>query len=379
MDWRGAPFGGPIPGLGPLRAEPRGPNLVCWRHPPGSTGAVGPARPSNRLFSTGACLAPPVRHDVVLVTYGRAAELPPLLEALKSQTRRPDRIVVVDDTPDDSVQKVAVAQGADYRRNPGPASITTARNHGIDVTSPGTGPGDLLTFLDNDSLPEPDYLQRIQEAAARDPAALGYMGLVTDMERIGPLKRTFATTFQLSRPTTQQRCWMHPAVFTFYPVDLRQPIETNWVWGCNMTFPRRVLAQVRFNDQFLRYAFLEDLEYCAHLLQRFPGGHFVMDPAARIRHAKSPADRIARADRARMRVVHRAYIHQHYGDRRWYRKGQMLWSDLGTAVVFGWRTPSAILPELAAVLAAWLSLRKHRRALAHGDLGPFNALYSFSR
>jgi hypothetical protein len=136
---------------------------------------------------------------------------------------------------------------------------------------------------------------------------------------------------------------------------------------------------VRFNDQFLRYAFLEDLEYSAHLLQAFPGGHFVMDPAARIRHAKSPADRIARADRARMRVVHRAYIHQHYGDRRWYRKAQMLWSDLGTAVVFRWRTPSLVVQELGAVVSAWRSLRKHRTALAHGDLGPFNARYSFAR
>ncbi|MEK6976238.1 MAG: hypothetical protein AABY18_07845, partial [Candidatus Thermoplasmatota archaeon] len=58
---------------------------------------------------------------------------------------------------------------------------------------------------------------------------------------------------------------------------------------------------------------------------------------------------------------------------------QMLWSDLGTAVVFGWRTPSMILPELASVLSAWSSLRKHRAALAHGDLGPFNARYSFAR
>lgn len=320
-----------------------------------------------------------VRHDVVLVTYGRADELAPLLEALKSQTRPPSRIVVVDDTPDDSVQKVALAHGAEYRRNPGPASITTARNHGIDVTAAGSAPDDLVTFLDNDSVPEADYLQRIQDAAARDPEALGYMGLVTDFERIGPLKRAFAATFGLSRPTTKQVCWLHPTIYTFYPVDLRQPVESNWVWGCNMTFPRRVLAKVRFNDQFLRYAFLEDLEYSAHVLAEFPGGHFVMDPAARIRHAKSPADRISRLDRARMRVVHRAYIFQHYGDRKWYRKAQMFWSDLGTAVVFGWRTPWRVFQELGAVLSAWRSLRKHRDALAHGDLGPFNARYGFAK
>ena len=320
-----------------------------------------------------------VRHDVVLVTYGRAGELPPLLKALQGQTRPPHRIVVVDDTPDDSVEKVALAHGAEYRRNPGPPSITTARNHGVEATSAGTAPGELVTFLDNDSLPEPDYLQRIQEAADRDPDAVGYMGLVTDMERIGPLKRSFAATFGLSRPTTKQFCWLHPTIYTFYPVDLRQPIETNWVWGCNMTFPRRVLAKVRFNDQFLRYAFLEDLEYSAHVLSVFPGSHFVMDPAARIRHAKSPADRISRLDRCRMRVVHRAYIHQHYGDRRWYRKAQMFWSDLGTVVVGAWRHPSDLLPEVATVLSAWRSLRKHRKALAHGDLGPFNALYSFTR
>lgn len=320
-----------------------------------------------------------MRHDVVLVTYGRAAELPPLLEALRAQTRPPDRVVVVDDTPDDSVERVARDHGAEYHRNPGPASITTARNHGVALTAGGRSPGDLLTFLDNDAVPERDYLQRIQEAAARDPDALGYMGLVTNHDRIGPLKRAFAATFGLSRPTAKPVCWMHPSVYTFYPVDLAAPVRSNWVWGCNMTFPRRVLARVRFNDQFLRYAFLEDLEFCAHALQVFPGGHFVMDPAARIRHAKSPADRIDRRDRARMRVVHRAWIHTHYGDRKWWRKPQMLWSDLGTAVVFGWRAPAGLLPELAAVLSAWASLRRHRAALARGDLTPFNARYRFAR
>lgn len=320
-----------------------------------------------------------VRHDVVLVTYGRAGELAPLLEALKAQTRPPDRIVVVDDTPDDSVQRVAVAHGADYHRNPGPASITTARNHGIDLTAAGRRDGDLLTFLDNDSVPEADYLERIQDAARRDPDALGYMGLVTGQERIGPLKRAFAATFGLSRPTEDQVCWMHPAIYTFYPVDPKGPLRTNWVWGCNMTFPRRVLRAVRFNGQFLRYAFLEDLEMSAHLLQAFPGGHFVLDPAARIAHAKSPADRIARADRARMRVVHRAYIWQHYGDGKRGRKVQMAWSDLGTALVFGWRRPWTIPGELWTVASAWRSLRRHRDELARGDLTPFNARYRFNR
>lgn len=320
-----------------------------------------------------------VRHDVVLVTYGRADELALLLEALKAQTRPPDRVVVVDDTPDDSVKAVAREHGAEYHRNPGPPSITTARNHGIDVTDAGTAPGDLLTFLDNDAVPERDYLQRIGEAAARDPDALGYMGLVTDEERIGPLKRAFAATFGLSRPTDRQMCWMHPTIYTFYPVDPRTPLVTNWVWGCNMTFPRRVVRAVRFNDQFLRYAFLEDLEYCAHVLKEFPGGRFVMDPAARIAHAKSPADRISRLDRCRMRVVHRAYIAQHYGDHRWFRKAQMFWSDLGTVVVGAWRHPKDLAPELLTVLSAWRSLHRHRRELARGDLGPFNARYRFMR
>lgn len=319
-----------------------------------------------------------MRHDVVLVTYGRADELAPLLVALRGQTRPPDRIVVVDDTPDDSVQTVAVSHGADYRRNPGPASITTARNHGIDATADSRGPDDLVTFLDNDAVPERDYLERIQDAARRDPAALGWMGLVTDQESIGPFKRAFAAAFGLSRPTTEQRCWMQPGIYTLYPVALAQPVRTNWLWGCNMTFPRRVLARVRFNDQFLRYAFLEDLEFCAHALKTFAGGHFVMDPAARIAHAKSPADRIARRDRARMRVVHRAYIHQHYGDGRSHRLG-MMWSDIGTAIVFGWKRPWTIGSELWAVGSAWRSLRRHREALVHGDLTPFNALYSFAR
>lgn len=322
---------------------------------------------------------PLVRHDVVLVTYGRADELPPLLSALQRQTRPPDRIVIVDDTPNDSVRDAAAPFGVDYHRNPGPPSITTARNHGIDVTAAGRDPTDLLTFLDNDAVPEPDYLQGIQEAARRDPAALGWMGFVTGERPIGSFKRAFAAAFGLSRPTKRQLCWMHPAIYTFYPVDPRGPLVTNWLWGCNMTFPRRVVDRVRFNPQFLRYAFLEDLEYTAHVRKQFPGGHFVLDPAARIHHGKSPADRIDRRDRARMRVVHRAFIAHHYGDHRWFRKAQMFWSDLGTAMVFAWRSPTQLLAEVSAVLSAWRSLRRHRTALRRGDLTPFNALYGFAR
>lgn len=315
------------------------------------------------------------RHAVVVPTLGRPDDVEHLLASLEAQTRRADAVVLVDDTAGDAVARVVARHpSARYVRNPGPRSAAGARNVGAAHVA-----ADLVTFLDSDSVLEPDYLERIQEVLAQRPDALGAMGYVTGQKRNGAFKNGVAAFFGLSRPSSK-RAWLSPSLYSLYPLDITEVTETNWLWGCNLTVRKAAFDAVGgFHPQFLRYSYLEDLELGLHLLQAHPGATLVMTPHARLRHTKSPADRLSTLDTERMRIIHRNLIVRRYMPKRWYRGAQVFWSDLGTVLIKHYRRPWEIPAQLWNVASTWTLVLRHRRDLDRRDLSRLNQHYRFMR
>jgi GT2 family glycosyltransferase len=316
-----------------------------------------------------------VRHDVVLVTYGRAGSLPPLLRSLKAQTRPPDRVLVVDDTPDGSVRQAALEEGGcEYERNPGPPAITTARNHGIDATR-----GDLLTFLDNDVQVEPDYLERIQAALAADPQAIAATGHVTNLEPMGAAKRAVAATFGLNRRAPRDDCRLLPNLNTTYPLQLSADRAVDWMWGCNMTVRREAFARVRFEPQFTRYSLYEDIEFSLALRRAFPGRRILMVRGARLRDLRSDAGRLSVADVMRMRAINRLYVMRKHGRTPPLATLRLLWTDLGSLGVRLAGEPGTAGDAVRGLWRGWRAVARHRGDLRRGDLSRLNEGYAFRR
>jgi GT2 family glycosyltransferase len=98
--------------------------------------------------------------SLIIITLRRPALLKPTLEALGRQTRPLDEIVVVDNGPDADTEAVARACGARYvvetRRGYG-----CARNRGL-----AEARGDVLYFLDDDCVAEPDWAEILWNADA---------------------------------------------------------------------------------------------------------------------------------------------------------------------------------------------------------------------
>lgn len=314
-------------------------------------------------------------HAVIVPTLGRPTDVEALLESLAVQTTPPTQVIVVDDTPDDRVAAVVRRHPkVTYVRNPGPRSAAGARNVGAAKSSAA-----LLTFLDSDSVLEPDYLQRIQEVLAKHPRALGAMGHVVGLRRNGWFKNGVAALFGLSRPSRTQ-CWLSPSLSSRYPLDLTQVTETNWLWGCNLTVRKAAFDAVGgFHPHFLRYSYLEDLELGLHLLQAHPDATLLMTPHARLRHSKSPADRLSTLDTERMRILHRQLIVRRYMPRRWYRGLQVLWSDVGTVLIKHYRRPWHLPMQLWNVATTWGLVLRYRDDLDRGDLTRVNRHYRFAR
>ncbi|MEV5570982.1 glycosyltransferase [Spirillospora sp. NPDC052269] len=113
-----------------------------------------------------------VRVTAVVVTYDRRDLLAEALEALRAQTRRADRVVVVNNaSPDDSSglvrERFPEAELVELRRNIGGAGgFGAGIAHalaGSDADEAAHGPG-LLWLLDDDTVPEPSALAALLDA-----------------------------------------------------------------------------------------------------------------------------------------------------------------------------------------------------------------------
>lgn len=110
---------------------------------------------------------------LVVVTYDSAAMMPRLVDAIAGQTRRPDRVIVVDNASRDGTADVArqafasttlAAEIVALDRNTGFAAannLAVARLDGCDA----------VALLNPDAFPEPAWLERLEAAVARHPDA----------------------------------------------------------------------------------------------------------------------------------------------------------------------------------------------------------------
>ncbi|GAB3222348.1 hypothetical protein GCM10027447_09170 [Glycomyces halotolerans] len=101
--------------------------------------------------------------SVVIPCFDDEDALPLCLEAVKSQTRPPDELIVVDDASTDSSAEVAERFGCQVIRHDRNRGVSAARNRGIAAAS-----GDLLFFIDSDIVLHPDAIEAAVAAFERD-------------------------------------------------------------------------------------------------------------------------------------------------------------------------------------------------------------------
>jgi glycosyltransferase involved in cell wall biosynthesis len=103
----------------------------------------------------------------VIPAYDAERTIGDVLEALRAQEPPPDEIIVVDDGSADGTAAVAERLGAQVVRTTGGAYAGGARNRGWDVAT-----GDVVVFLDADSVPGPDWGAGLARSLAEFPAAI---------------------------------------------------------------------------------------------------------------------------------------------------------------------------------------------------------------
>ena len=217
--------------------------------------------------------------SVVLCTYTerRWDDLVEAVESLPTQTRPPDEIVVVvDHNPALLARARNALTNIRVIENTGPQGLSAARNNGIAAAR-----GNLIMFLDDDAVAEPDCLARLVAWCDR-PNVLGAGGRA-DPIWLSPRPLWFP----------EEYAWVVGCSYRGLPENAK-PIR-NLFGGC-MLLRRDVLEAVGgFRTDLGRVGTLpagcEETELCIRARQRSPQGFFVFEPQAAIGH-KVPASRL---------------------------------------------------------------------------------------
>lgn len=189
--------------------------------------------------------------SVVICTYNRAEGLRDTLNCLRRQRFDGFEVVVVNGPSTDHTEDV-LADFTDVRvvRNP-LANLAVSRNLGIRAAA-----GDVVAFIDDDALPEYDWLTQAM-SAFDDPEVGGVGGIVLDHTGMElQYKYSAANRLGESRFSDDQPfdAWCVPGSWEF-----------PYLQGTNALFRRSVLAQVGMFDETFDF-YLDETDLCCRIV-----------------------------------------------------------------------------------------------------------------
>ena len=192
------------------------------------------------------------RMSVVINTYNRAASLPATLDGLSRQVATGFEVIVVNGPSTDGTDAVlAEWEGRIRVVELDEAHLGKSRNAGIRAAA-----GEVVAFIDDDAVPEPDWVSSLL-AAYDDDRVAGAGGLVWDhtgvalQYRYSACSRIGNPRFDLTPPFDD---YLHPDADPFM-----------YLQGTNCSFRRSALAEIGGFDETIEY-YLDEVEVCLQLV-----------------------------------------------------------------------------------------------------------------
>ena len=195
------------------------------------------------------------------------------ISALQSQTLLPHEILVVVDHEPALLERLAgELPGTVALPSAGPPGLAGSRNTGARAAT-----GSIVAFIDDDALPEPDWLERLAEPYEDQGVAAVGGGI--------------APSWPGSRPAwfPPEFDWVVGCTYRGLP-EARATVRN--LIGANMSFRREVFEHLEFfhglGHAHGRSLGGEETDFCIRLAELLPGSRIVYEPHARVRHHVPP-------------------------------------------------------------------------------------------
>ena len=223
----------------------------------------------------------------VIPTRNRPEDLARAVISVCQQSRVPDELSIIDQSPgDESRSRILALLAAqapemklDYVHDPAIAGLVAAKQ--VAVARAG---GDIVCFLEDDVVLEPRYLESMEAGFVQHPEMVGSCGIVTNLP---PLAPHYSRLFH----------FFHRGIFRDPRVGVHGVmtgsghalIPSDYLSGGLSAYRREVFAQVPF-DVANRFFALEDIDFSTRVARTF-GARLYINPNARLEHRMSPVNR----------------------------------------------------------------------------------------
>lgn len=231
----------------------------------------------------------------VICTYRRPESLLRAVRSLAAQTAPPQRLVVVDASPDAATEealradpRVASAAGCVvYLRVTGRLKgLTRQRNFALRFV--GT---DLVAFFDDDVVLQPDCLAEMERAHRTAPDAVGIGAFVEnepEPSAFWRVRRALGIVPHLAAGRYTRTGMSIPWGFLRGEDSKAALVEGDWLPGCGMMWTTEAARELLFHEPFEGYAQGEDLDFSLRARRR---GKLYLAREARLAHLQEPAGR----------------------------------------------------------------------------------------
>lgn len=185
---------------------------------------------------------------VVVATVGRPELTRKTVELLADQTRRPDEIIVVSVSPKDveGVTECRAAPTVIFSER----GLCRQRNRALQFIGDRA---DIVVFFDDDFIPAPHYLERLEELFEQDPKLVGLTG-----ELIADGIHNEGITFDEAVSLVRERA-----------DDLAPRQRTRLaLYGCNMSIRLAAAQGLAFDENLPLYGWQEDIDFTYQLGKR---------------------------------------------------------------------------------------------------------------
>lgn len=236
--------------------------------------------------------------STVIPTRDRPDDLRDGLASVYSQARLPDEVVIVDQSVgDESSTLVNTLFARDdrirlvYIHDPQVAGLVDAKRVGA-----ARATGDIVCFLEDDVVLEPDYLLHIERGFHECPEMVGCSGVITNLPRSSAVYRVcHSMCFRgiLHDPRV--------GIFSNSVGDERGLIRCDVLSGGLSAWRRHVFEDVEF-DIANGFFMLEDIEFSTRVVRRY-GHRLYVNSKARLIHRWSPVNRDAHGLRQRRKLT----------------------------------------------------------------------------
>ena len=253
-----------------------------------------------------------MKFNLIICTYQRSQAIERLLESVMEQKLYPDEILVIDASPDDLTKKLfgdKVYPALKYHKvGKDDSGLTRQRNFGIKHSSPEM---EVLCFLDDDIVLEPDYFEKLVESYIKYPRTIGIGGRIKDdiaWKKVSENNKPRFDEFQFDgyvRPLGQRNVLRKrlsllsdkpPGIMPEFshgfstgflpPSEEIYPVE--FFMGGVASYKHELFLEINFSEKFIGYGLYEDLDFC---LRASKIGQLYVNTAAKVAHLHDEAGR----------------------------------------------------------------------------------------